>query len=193
MRFNQAARSEIRKATRKNGLMAVKHIRQLIRGGEGGYEANAELTKEIKGASVPLVGGKADTGGINLFQAISSTMLDDYTVFAGVKFVSEKYDVAATLHDGAVIPVTEKMRTMFRVLWWASEGSIDPAELTGRAAELWRLKKGGWYPLADSTNAIIIPGRPFIVRAFESGEIKREARRNWELAVQRALKILARG
>lgn len=173
--------------------MAVKHIRQLIRGGEGGYEANAELTKEIKGASVPLVGGKADTGGINLFQAISSTMLDDYAVFAGVKFVSEKYDIAATLHDGAVIPVTEKMRTMFKMLWWASEGTIDSAQLTGRAAELWRLKKGGWYPIADDTKAIIIPGRPFIERAFESGEIKREARRNWEQAVQRALKVLARG
>lgn len=173
--------------------MAVKHIRQLIRGGEGGYEANAELTKEIKGASVPLVGGKADTGGINLFQAISSTMLDDYTVFAGVKFVSEKYDMAATLHDGAVIPVTDKMRTMFRMLFWASEGSIDSGELTGRAAELWRLKKSGWYPLADTTNVIVIPGRPFITRTFESGEIKREARRNWEMAVQHALKILARG
>lgn len=173
--------------------MAVKHIRQLIRGGEGGYEANAELTKEIKGASVPLVGGKADTGGINLFQAISSTMLDDFSVFAGVKFVSEKYDIAATLHDGAVIPVTEPMRTMFKMLWWASEGSIDPAQLTGRAAELWRLKSGGWYPLKDSTTTIVIPGRPFIERAFEQPELKREARRNWELAIQDALRARARG
>jgi hypothetical protein len=173
--------------------MAVKQIRQLIRGGEGGYEANAELTKEIKGASVPLVGGKADTGGINLFQAISSTMLDDYAVFAGVKFVSEKYDVAATLHDGAVIPVTERMRTMFKMLWWASEGAIDPSQLTGRAAELWRLKQTGWYPLSDSTTAIVIPGRPFIERAFESGQLKREAQRNWEQALASVFRVLAKG
>jgi len=173
--------------------MAVKRIRGLIKGGQGGFEANAELTKEIKEASVPLVGGKVATGGINVFQAISSTMLDDYSVFAGVKFVSEAYDIAETIHGGAVIPVTEKMRTMFRVLWWASEGSIDPADLTGRAAELWRLKPGGWYPLEDSTKAIVIPPRPFIERAFADPELRREARRNWELAVSAALRVMARG
>lgn len=170
----------------------MRKIRQLIRGNQAGYDANAALTKTLKGASVPLVGGKVDTGGISLFQAIRANTLDDYTVFAGVKFVSEKYDIAETLHEGATIPVTDKMRNLFRVLFFASVGRFDPGALTGRAAELWRLRPGGWKRLNPSTTAIIIPSRPFIERAFADPGMRREVKENWETALQAAFAAMAR-
>lgn len=184
--FSRAQRKHIRKATKLNGLKAVAKIRAFIRQGDR-YEANAELTKEIKGSSKPLV-----DKGHNLFQAVSHKVLDDYSVFVGVNFVDDFYGIAEALHNGVTIPVKPAMRAMFRALFWASQGTIDPSTLTGAAAELWKRKPGGWYPLAEDTKAITIPPRPFIREALEDAELKREVRQNWVNAVNAAIREVAR-
>lgn len=172
-------------ATRRNGLLAVRMIRKTIK--RGNFEANAPLTVEIKKSSKPLV----DKG--QLWQSITSQQVSGRTVFAGVLFTDDNYNIAAALHDGVAIKVTPKMRNMFRALWWASIGTIDPGELRGSAALLWERKPGGWLPLRESTNAIIIPARRFIEEAFKSPELRRQAIENWQKALASAFRELSKG
>ena len=172
-------------ATRRNGLLAVKAIRNAIRQGDG-FEANAALTIDIKGSSKPLV----DKGG--LFQAATSKQVDQKTVFAGVLQTDDLFNIAETLHEGRAIKVTSKMRNMFKALWWASIGNIDSGELTGAAALLWERKEGGWLPLRENTVAIIIPPRRFIEAAFADPNLKTRARENWQKALASAFRELAR-
>lgn len=186
LRFRRVARKHLRKATERNGLEAVATIRRMIRKG-GNFAANAVLTREIKGSSKPLV----DTGS-GLFQAITSKVETDTSVFIGVLQVDEFYNIAEAIHDGRVISVTPKMRQMFQALWWASIGNLDPGELHGRAAELWKRKPGGWYPLKESTTAIVFPPRRFIDLAFKDPKLNRKVRDNWEQAISNAIRELAR-
>lgn len=171
-------------ATRRNGLLAVRMIRQSIK--KGNFEANAALTVDIKGSSKPLV----DKGG--LFQSVTSKMQGDRSVFAGVLQTDELYNIAVALHDGASVTVTPKMRNMFKALWWASIGTIDPGELKGAAAELWERKPGGWLPLRENTVAILIPGRPFIEGVFNDRVLIDKAIENWQRALSLAFKEMSR-
>ncbi len=180
-RFRRIARKHLRKATDRNGLEAQAAIRRQIRA--GGFEANATLTKEIKKSGKPLV-----DKGTSLFQAITSKIENDTSVFVGVLQTDSFYNIALSLHNGQAIPVTPKMRLMFRVLHWVSIGNMDPSELDGAAAELWRRKPGGWLPLKDSTVAIIIPPRPFIEAGFEEEKLKQRVRNNWNRALATAMK-----
>jgi hypothetical protein len=65
------------------------------------------------------------------------------------------------------------MRALFFWLWLAS---VDPKRhaknLKGRAKELWERKKGGWRKISDETEAIRIPGRPFIKVKFDDPAVK---------------------
>ena len=88
-------------------------------------------------------------------------------VWVGIPKGHRKSKLAELVHDGATIPVTEAMRTMFRLLWQASEGKFDPQKLTGRAAALWKVKQSGWLPLKDDTEHIVIVERPFMSLAFQ--------------------------
>lgn len=184
-RAGRAVSKHMALATRRNGLIAVKAIRAAIRSGKG-FEANAALTIDIKKSQKPLV----DKGG--LFQSVTSQVVDKKTVFAGVLQTDELFNIARALHEGAVVPVSPKMRNMFRMLWWASIGNIDPSELTGGAALLWERKPGDWLPLKESTTAIIIPGRPFVEVAFASPELAMKAKENWQKALASAFKELAK-
>lgn len=185
-RFRRLSRKHLRKATERNGLEAVATIRRTIRKG-GSFAANAMLTKEIKGSSKPLV-----DSGSGLFQAVTSKIDTDTSVFVGVLQTDGFYNIAKAIHDGVVIPVTPKMRQMFKALWWASIGNLDPSELDGRAAELWKRKPGGWFPLKDSTVAIVLPPRPFVELAFADPALKKKARANWERAMNSAIREAAK-
>lgn len=185
-RFGKFARKELRKATRLNGLEAKATIRRMIRKG-GHFAANALLTREIKGSSKPLV-----DFGSGLFQAVTSETQTDTSVFVGVQQKSDFYDIARAIHEGRVISVTPKMRAMFQVLWLASIGKLDPSTLDGRAAELWKRKPGGWFPLKKSTVAIVLPPRPFVEVAFDDPKLQQKVVSNWQRAISNVLREVAK-
>jgi len=206
-RFKRVLQKHVGRATAQNGKRLVREMRQKIKGGIP--PPNAALTVAIKGSS----GTLRDTGH-GIFQAITSNVLSWDRVEVGVIRRSGAYDIAKTVHDGVTIRVTEKMRWMFRLLYWASIGHLDPAKLTGRAKELWertstvkgprgrdpttgRFTAGGargiWRPIKDSTSAIIIPGRPFAKLAFEDKDAIEWCKQNWEKAVEAAFDELAGG
>jgi hypothetical protein len=178
---NAVVKRHLRRATRLNGKVAEKQIRDSIK--SGSYAANAELTEAIKGTNKPLVGIGA---GAQLFGGITSRMMDDTTLFVGVLKTSDVYDIAVTLHEGLSIGVTNKMRGMFFALWQASIGKLPPEKLTGRAAELFAQMSSGWKPLRKSTAVIVIPSRPFIEQAFADKTIRNTSKKNWQAALRAA-------
>lgn len=178
--FTAASRKHIRRANKINGLLAERSIRQVIN--KGDFKPNAQLTAEIKGSTRPLI----DTGDMRA--AVTSKTVDDFTVFAGVLRTNENYNVAVTVHEGTEIEVTPKMRTMFWALWLKSRFRPDLV-LSGRAAELWDRFKGPWRRLTG--DVIVIPSRPFIRYGFADPELHRLTQRNWERAIQAAIRELA--
>lgn len=185
--FDAAARKNLRVATALNGKIAEALVRKTIQGGGSGkYPRNARLTKDIKGSQKPLV----DSG--LLFQSVTSHVQDDYTVFVGVLRTSGEYNVAVVVHEGVEEKVTPAMRGMFFMLWRASEGAIDASKLTGRAAALFARKSKGWAPLAEDTQAIVIPGRPFFKVAFANTQMIKQARDNWKKALEASFAQRAR-
>ncbi len=186
-RFEKALRRHMPLATKRIGLLAVGTVRREVR--RGGFARNAELTIHIKGTGKkPLVDSSR-----RLFQGLTSQVQDASTVFVGFLLGGPNFDAAAAIHEGATIRVSQKMRNMFRLLWMASVGNMDPSRLTGRAAELWARAPGGWLPLKPSTTVIRIPRRPFIERAFKRKSLKKAAKRQWNLAAKKALEEVARG
>ena len=185
-RMRGVARRHLRVATERNAKLALGAVRRGIR--SGGFERNAALTIHIKGAGKkPLV-----DSGRRLFQGLTSEVRSDVTAFIGYKLGAEGFAAAAAVHEGAIIKVTSKMRAMFRILWLASMGQVEPSKLTGRAAELWARAPGGWLPLKPSTVVIVIPARRFIARAFTESKLKASVKRNWETAIKRSLKEMAK-
>lgn len=184
--FKATLDHHMRRASALNGKLAEKTIRQKIRA--GGFQPNAPLTVLIKSSSKPLVDNS--TG---LFQAITSAVIDATTVFAGILQTSGEYNIALTLHEGATITVTPKMRGLFFWLWQASIGKLPPDKLSGRARELWERAPGGWFPLKDSTSHIVIPSRPFIEEAFRDTRMKQQAKKNWQAALKQTMRELAAG
>lgn len=193
--FEAALRRRIREATALNAKLAEKAQRKVLQSGKA-LDPNAPLTNMIKGGSGKgrfTKGSKPGVDGGDLFAGITSRVVDDFTAFVGVLRTSKEYNVAITVHEGDSIAVTGRMRGMFFYLWKASAGELDPSTLTGRAADLWKRRPGGWKPLAESTSAIVIPGRPWPKFAFEDEGFKATVQRNWQLAVGRAFADLARG
>lgn len=183
--FRGTIRRHVAQATKRNGKLAEAIVRQTIRAGVP--PPNAALTVAIKGSNKPLV-----DHGTGIFQAVTSKAMSATEVFVGVLRTSEAFNIAATIHNGATIRVTDKMRGMFYVLWLASQGSIKPGDLEGRAAELFERMPTGWKPLKASTTHIVIPERPFMRIAFRNPRLLRQARANWRQAVNTAMRELAR-
>jgi len=173
--FDKIMRRNMRRATQLNGMVAQAAYRRAIQAGV--KPANAALTQAIKGDDKPLVGTS------EMFNAITSKVVNDFTSFAGVLRRDDIYNIAVIVHEGATIPVSQKMRNMFYMLWQASIGKIDPSELTGRAKELFEAMQN-WYPLKESTNVIEIPARPWMRNANDDPEMKRLMKRNWQQALQ---------
>lgn len=174
------------KATRLNGLAAEALMRRKIQ--QGLNPRNAALTQMIKGDDKPLV------DSAELFVSITSKAVNIRRVFAGVLRNSDAFDVAVLTHNGTVVKVTERMRSMFFNLWLASGGGARtssptaqgaaPPVLSGRAAELFARSSGPWYPLKRTTTRIVIPARRWVDEAFKDPALRKLARRNWKQAYQ---------
>jgi len=184
-RFERVLKRHMAKATELNGMTAAKALRETIATSRG-MAANAALTVFIKGSSKPLV-DFADLYGSQTYEVV-----DEYTVFAGVlKQDEEGFNLAQALHDGFQTKVTPAMRGMFFYLWKASTGAIRPDQLTGRAAELWNRRPGGWYPLEDGTTVITTPGRPWVSITLNDASFKAKIMLNWEQAIEAVFAELA--
>jgi hypothetical protein len=173
----------VKRSTLLNGKIAEAEIRNEIKNGE--FTSNAQLTTSIKGENKPLVGTSA---GAQLFQSITSTALDDNTVFVGVLKTNGFYDIAKTIHNGVSMKVTPAMRGLFFMLWQASSGAISPSELSERGQELFSQKSTGWWPLKKTTNQIVIPPRPFIEQAMEKSKLQSTMVKNWTQAMGAAFR-----
>lgn len=178
-------KTEVAKATRLNCLLGVRYMRDYIAKSTG-LDPNAVLTRLVKRSSRALV----DTGQMR--QAVTFRIKEWKTGFAGIArnagVGGATFNVAIIVHDGATIPVTAKMRTLFELLAQASEGKRDPAKLTGRAADLWkRTKRFKWRRLSKGTTQIVIPARPFVSYTVLDLNLQEAVRENYEIAVKNAI------
>jgi len=183
--FGSPLKKHVAKATRNNAHYVQAQIRKGLQ--RGRFRRNAPLTVAIKGHGKPL-----NETGAQLFPAISTDVKSWKKALVGVFATSGVYNIALTIHDGATIAVTQKMRGLFFLLWQASIGGIDPGELTGRAAELWRKMPGGWKPLRKNTTHIKIPPRPFVKRVFNDKRVQQRVKNVWAKAVKAAIKETSR-
>lgn len=191
--FTPTLNANILKATQFNALLLQKEIRSRIQ--DRKYAPNASLTIMIKGSMNPLV----DHG--QLFLAITSHVIDYKTAMVGafrtesatsssVTTGEDIINLLETLHDGAVIPVTDAMRHLFFLLWKYTTDNRDESKIDGRLLELFRRVKSrgvAIYPLKPSTTAIRIPPRPFIKDVFEDRDIVSQCRKNWARAIKAAV------
>lgn len=186
-RFRRALDKTLPQSLEKSALQMVKLIRATMTRNK--VTKNAVLTIAIKGSTKPLV----DYG--DLFAAITHQMVEKNAVFVGVlqqalaRDGSSLSNMAKNLHNGIKIPVTPRMRRMFYYLALASQGAIDPGELTGRAKVLFSRYKN-WKPLNEKTTHITIPGRPWISIAFANKAFRDKFKIELENAVIRAIKMV---
>ena len=169
-KFEARLKREIRRATQANGLEVVAAMRKGIQSGD--YEPNAFLTLAAKAPrSKPLVHHG------DLFGAIAQVMIDDFSVFVGVKRGAKTDDgedvvnIAAALHEGFELEVTPEMRAAVfaKIRENPKSKSVRPDQ--DRPAEaVW-----------------IIPPRPFIRAVIERSDIQRKIMDNWTAATVRAL------
>jgi len=192
-RFDTALKQEVRRATLMNALAAVREIRAGITGGK--YSPNAALSIALKRSSKPLVQSPA-----LLFQAVTHQLLDYKTAFVGVIRQGKQdgeglVDLAAVVHEGVTIQVTDAMRGLFFLLWQLTTGHISGLpSMTPRMTELFEAAKRAHLiikPLAESTTAIVIPPRPFLRKPLEDPGLIAGFGKRWQDAVDRALR--ARG
>jgi len=172
------------RANKLNAMAAVGKIRDGIN--EGKFQKNAPLTEMIKGENKPLVGITSGGAGGQLYQSITWKEVDKMSVFVGVLKTDSFFNIGRFIHEGGQIEVTSKMRAMFAYLWYASLGLISGSDLTGRAAELWKIRPGDWKPLKPSTKVLIIPSRPFVYEALNDPDFRNLVMKNWELALAAA-------
>lgn len=176
-KFERRLKKHVRQATLKNGLIAESKIKEAINKGKvpGRAKTNADLTIAIKGSDRPLV----DSG--QLTKSISSEVQSWKLVFVGVnrnRTVTDEngkktgiITIAQTLHDGAAINVTAKMRRFF---FWMAFDKESPF-------------RGVVKPLKASTKKIIIPPRPFLHVALADKLVKRYTN-NWNKAVRKTMR-----
>lgn len=188
--FGEVLQKHVGLATGRNARLVQRAIRQKIK--HGVKPPNAPLTVAIKQSDKPLV----DRG--DLFGAISVVQPDWRSAFIGVNRKDPLHDIAEVLHEGKIVPVTQKMRGLFFMLWLASKAARGDADapmvvpLSGRARELFE-RFQDWRPLKPETRAIKIPARPFIRQAFEDPQVRRRVMEGWVRAVGRAAKEVTRG
>lgn len=185
-RFNRALNKTVPKALDLAGFEMRKVMRHSMSSGK--FKRNAALTITIKGSTKPLI----DFG--DMFAAVTHVVnrATGREVFIGVLHTAKSRDgksltnIGYHLHEGVRIPVTAKMRRMFFYLALASEGTVSPSDLTGRAAVLFK-RNQNWLPLKDTTTHIVIPGRPWIRRSFDQKSFHVKFRIELQNAVKRAI------
>lgn len=167
-KFKKRMKDKVRKATELNALLAEGRIKEDI--SEGKFKPNAGMTAALKsGASKPLVAGGdlfANIKGVaNTWRSAVIGILRSKAVKDKDGNTRDLLNVAKILHYGATVGVTPKMRRYFFAL----------------ARENPNVK-----PLKESTQAIIIPARPFLEGAT-SDKMVAKYKHNWEQAIQRAM------
>ncbi len=129
------------------------------------FAPNAPLTVALKGHSTPLVGEapgalrQSIDFDVPKWNIVDIGVLRRRTQPGGDGKPDDIVDIAAAVHEGATIKVTEKMRLFFAAIQ---------------------------HPLKASTTVIVIPGRPFL-RVLLSRRSIRFMKKEWEVAVQRTL------
>ncbi len=184
--FQTKERAQIRMASHQNGALVRSMIKRSI---HKSWTKNALFTRRIKSSSKTLF----DHG--DLHGAITYQVTTWRSVFVGVMKQAKSpsgqsmANIAQVVHDGVTINVTNRMRSMFWYLYMVSSGRMSEAKLTGRAQAIWQRWRGKTVikPLSAATTTIRIPGRPFMRKVFEKPSVLLAVKRNWEMAVSRAL------
>lgn len=166
-RFANRLEREVYKASRLNAQIGASAITTSIN--SGGYAPNSPTTTAIKGSGRPLV----DKG--HLLQSITGETEGPYAALVGVlksRVVTDEsgkgkdiLNIAKILHEGAVIPVTDKMRRFM--------------------AMMSRKNPGRYRPIRNSTSVIVIPRRPFLEAALTDA-MQKKYNDNWMRAVHRS-------
>jgi hypothetical protein len=136
-KFTAEMRVAMRRTTELNSLFMIKTIKRFMKR-RGSYSPNAELTLNLKRSSKPLIGIDA-----TLFNSVAYKVIDDFTSFVGIKRGArnregkELVDLGAGIHEGMRIPVTERMRNLFRLVSRAQRGQVGHEHRTkkGRKAK----------------------------------------------------------
>jgi hypothetical protein len=180
--FQERVREGVGIATGVNAFVVRREIRDNVRKGlyADNRAVNAVLTTKIKRSTKPLV----DSG--HLFKAITSVQTDWHTAEVGVLRGDPNANIAEIVHEGRLIEVTQSMRALFAMLAEASNGSIDPSKLTGRAQELFARMPRNWKALRPTTTHIRIPPRPYIREVVESDGVNKLCGKNWMTGIVRA-------
>lgn len=178
-KFRKRLNLNIGKAIQLNAKLVEKAMRGEIQNGLPPKQS--ALQAWIKGSSKPGV------DNADLFKAITSTKVRPMVYFVGVLRTEGSYNVAEIVHHGATIEVTPAMRGMFFMMWLVDTGRMEESKLTGRAAELYRRRKGEWLPLRESTTRIVIPARRFVTRTMADPALKRKITHNFKRAAEMAL------
>jgi hypothetical protein len=174
-RFDALLRQNVHRANQLNGAVAARAMRQTIQ--QVVPPKNAALTQALKGSDKPLI------DSATLWHNITWKDTAWNNVFIGTLRADKTFNVAVTVHNGASVLVTPKMRGLFFRLWKAAQDSRTADSLTGRAADLFE-RYQGWLPLNASTSYIVIPERPYVQMTFNDQSLKDVIVKNWQLAVQ---------
>lgn len=145
-RFQAALRVSMRKHNKKTGLLLKSKLaREITQTKNKSYAANAYATTVFKSRKRRRSSPLLDTGVMR--SNCGFKMDGPFSFIVGTTRRSRSgVDLAAVLHEGARISVTERMRKV----WIAMA-----AETGGRVK-----------PLKSSTTHIVIPARPFLKRAL---------------------------
>lgn len=184
-RFTAALKQEVMKATVENAKFLEQEVKAAIDGARIGPN-NKPLTVMIKKRDHPLL----DSGRMR--EAVEAVIVDWKTASVGIPSSSPSYKVAKWVSEGRSVPVTDRMRQMFKMLWLVSEGRLEPSRLQGRAAELWSRSTGPWYPLSDNTRIIRIPPRPFIELTTKRPDVKAKIRKTYATALANTWRVHVR-
>lgn len=168
-------------ATADNAEFLEQEVKKAVDGAKIG-PWNRPLTVMIKGANHPLIDSE------KMRDAIKGEVISWRKAIVHIPESSPSYDIAKIVSEGRSIPVTEAMRSMFKLLYFVSEGRMSASNLTGRAAELWDRSRGPWYPLSESTFLIRIPPRPFIQPTVNRSDVVARVRARYVQAVGLAWK-----
>lgn len=180
-KFERRMKEEVGKATLKNALLAERAIKKGINSGKG-LKPNSPFTVDLKGSSRPLVASgellKSITGRRESWDEAVVGVLQSRMVKDKQGKTKDILQLAVILHNGAQVPVSEKMRRyFFRMAQLYERGEI----------------KQPWFPLSSRTKVIVIPKRPFLKFATFK-RMHRKYVANWAEAMERAmLGTLAKG
>lgn len=168
--FQRRLKTQIKKAMIANAKIAEGEVKRDIYAGVA-FDPNSQRTIAIKGSGRPLVDkgdlAKAIEGEVVRWDLAVIGVLRSKEVTGEDGKTKDVKNVAAIVHEGAVVKVTDKMRAFF--------GAMS------------RKYPGKWFPLADSTTVIIIPPRRFLMSAVKKS-LQPRMKARWEEAVRKAMK-----